>query len=209
MPTQTISKYKNELYPDLTPSAVVYYANKPDESDLKFQQEVMRQLVKMATDGVVLKYQSDLRITKYILQYDLMRRMDQKILYRLINPPPQFLLDIISDNPSLLEFISEANQTHDLCLLAINRRVKALEHIINQTDELCKASINNYPLAIKWVREKTINLCIHSLVTYQDSIKTFKEDIRDYIKIVPHDTIENMIEALKTKKELVSMLGKY
>jgi hypothetical protein len=108
-------------------------------------------------------------------------------------------------NVNALQFIPKEYHTYDLCLNAVNINGSLLEYIDikYKTEQLCKIAVENNAFAIKYVPQQTEELCMIALRNYRymfSDIKYKNENVcHEAIKLCPSN-LKHVNKKHQTKK---------
>ena len=79
-------------------------------------------------------------------------------LQYITNPREKIILKAIKYDTNTLRFVSEINQTENICLQAVTHNGNVLKYVINQTDKICLEAIKTYELLTEYKWRKN---CIY------------------------------------------------
>ncbi len=68
---------------------------------------------------------------------------------------------LLEEDSSRLQYVKE--QTHELCLAAVQQNGMALEFVRRQTHEICKTAVEQNGMALKFVRRQTKDICFSAV----------------------------------------------
>ncbi len=95
----------------------------------------------------------------------------------------------------ILQYVKEEEQSHALCLTAVQQNGRALQYVKKQTHEICLEAVKNNGHALKFVREQTHEICLQAVKSNGMALQ--------YVKEQTHDIC---LEAVKQNKNAISLI---
>ncbi len=94
----------------------------------------------------------------------------------------------IIENPRAFQYIKKTKQTPEICLVAVTKYGRNLEHVMNQTPEICLAAVNVDGSALRFVEKQTSEICLAAVKQNAVSIQHVREPTPEiYLAAIDRD----------------------
>ena len=113
----------------------------------------------------------------------------------IANQTPDLCMVAVQNDGNALQFVKE--QTPEICMIAVNKKGCALEHVKEQTPEICIEAVKNDPWAIQFVKEQTPELCMLAVQNDGIAIRYIKEQTEELCMIA----VQNYGRAIEYVKD--------